>query len=120
MVTPRLPEVRYHPTVPSLLRRAVELYGERDFVLLPEQRLSFAEAERQSRALARRLLAHGAGKGTRIGIVLPTGVDWVVAWLAAARVGALAMLFPATYRPEELRRSLRMGDVALLFAPQNL
>ena len=116
----RLPEVPYRPTVPVLLRRAVELYDDSDFVVLPDERLSFAEAERRSRAMAVRLLAYGAGKGTRIGIVLPSGVDWVVAWLAAARIGALAMLFPATYRPEELRRSLVIGDVALLFAPQEL
>jgi acyl-CoA synthetase (AMP-forming)/AMP-acid ligase II len=96
------------------------LYGEKDFVVLADERLSFAQAERRSHALALRLLAHGVGKGTRIGIVLPTGIEWVVAWLAAARVGALAMLFPATYRPEELRRGLLMGDVAILFASPDL
>jgi acyl-CoA synthetase (AMP-forming)/AMP-acid ligase II len=119
-VNARLPEVPYRPTVPALLHRAVELYGDDDFVVLPDERLTFADAERRSGALALRLLAAGAGKGTRVGIVLPTGVDWVVAWLAAARVGALAMLFPATYRPEELRRSLVIGDVAILFAPHEL
>jgi len=106
--------------VPSLLERAAEQYGENDFVVLLDERLSFADADRRSGALALRLLAHGVGKGTRVGIVLPTGVDWVVAWLAAARVGALSMLFPATYRPEELRRAMVIGDVAILFAPQEL
>jgi acyl-CoA synthetase (AMP-forming)/AMP-acid ligase II len=117
-VDPRLPDIPYVPTVPVLLRRAVERYGVNDFVVLKDQRLSFRDAEVRSGQLARALLDAGAGKATRIGIILPTGVDWVIAWLAAARIGALAMLLPATYRPAELRRALVIGDVAILFAPR--
>jgi acyl-CoA synthetase (AMP-forming)/AMP-acid ligase II len=117
---PPFPDIPFSPTLPVLLRRATERYGDDEFVVVDEQRLTFAEAERASAALARRLLASGAGKGTRIGIILPTGTDWVVAWLAAARIGAFPMLFPATYRPPELRRALRIGDVALLVAGRTL
>ncbi len=106
--------------MPSLLRRAVELYGDDDYVVVPDDRISFRQAEEQSRVLATRLLAWGAGKGTRIGIFLPTGIDWVLTWLAAARIGSLAMLFPATYRPSELRRAMIIGDVDLLVAPSGM
>ncbi len=119
-VDTRLPEVPYRPTVPALLRHAIDAHGESDYVVLPEERLTFGAAARRSGALARRLLDAGAGKGTRIGIFLPTGIDWVIVWLAAARIGALSMLFPATYRPAELRRALAIGDVAILFAPRSL
>jgi acyl-CoA synthetase (AMP-forming)/AMP-acid ligase II len=116
----RLPELPFRPTLPDLLHRAVERYGDGDFVVLRDRRLSFSEAERLSARLARRLLAAGVGKGTRVGVILPTGVDWVVTWLAAARIGAMPLLFPATYRPAELRRALRIGDAALLFAAPTL
>ena len=53
--------------------------------------LTYAEAERRSRVLARGLLAAGAGRGSRIGLLFPTGVDFVLAWLAAARIGAIAV-----------------------------
>lgn len=119
-VDSRLPEVPYRPTVPALLQRAVDQYGDNDFVVMTDQRLTFRQAERRSGVLARRLLASGAGKGTRVGIILPTGIDWVVAWLAAARVGGISMLLPATYRPAELRRAIAIGDIAMLFAPQRL
>ena len=116
----RLPEVPYRPTLPDLLHRAVDLYGDRDFLVLPEGRLSFREAEAVSRALAKRLLAEGIGKGSRIGISLPNSINWVVAWLAAARVGAMSMLLPSTYRPAELRRALRIGDVSLLIGTRSM
>jgi acyl-CoA synthetase (AMP-forming)/AMP-acid ligase II len=116
----RLPEVPYRPTVPALLARAVTLYGDNDFVVTADRRIGFRDAELESRRVAKLLLVSGAGKGTRIGIVLPTGIEWVVVWLAAARIGALSMLLPATYRPAELRRALAIGDVAHLFAPRTL
>ncbi|HUZ08721.1 MAG TPA: class I adenylate-forming enzyme family protein [Acidimicrobiales bacterium] len=115
-----LPDIPFRPTLPELLHRAAERFGDDDFVVLWERRISFAGAERASAALAKQLLAAGVGKGTRIGIVLPTGIDWVVAWLASARIGAMPMLFPATYRPAELRRALRISDAALLFAGRTL
>jgi len=119
-MNPGLPDIAFRPTLPELLHRAADRFGEDDFVVLRERRMSFAAAERASATLAKRLLAAGVGKGTRIGIVLPTGVDWVVAWLASTRIGAMPMLFPATYRPEELRRALRIGDAALLFAGRTM
>jgi acyl-CoA synthetase (AMP-forming)/AMP-acid ligase II len=115
-----LPDIPFHPTLPKLLHRAVEKFGPSDFVVLSDHRISFAGAEQASARMAKRLLAAGVGKGTRVGILLPTGVDWVVTWLAAGRIGAMPMLFPATYRPAELRRALRIGDVELLIAPRTL
>ncbi|MGE0880646.1 MAG: class I adenylate-forming enzyme family protein [Acidimicrobiia bacterium] len=115
-----MPELGFRPTLPVLLRRAVELYGDGDYVVMRDRRISFRQAERATAALARKLLAAGVGKGTRIGIILPTGIDWMVAWLAAARIGAMPMAFPATYRPAELQRALRISDVAVLFAQRTL
>ena len=116
----RLPQLPYRPTVPDLLHRAVASFGDNDYVVLPDRRISFREAEGRSRQLAKRLLGHGAGKGTRVGIALPTGIEWVVAWLALARIGALSMLLPATYRPAELRRGLVIGDAAIVVAQGTL
>lgn len=116
----RAPELDFTPTIPELLRRAADRHGNADYVVTPDRRCSFREAEATTRAVARQLLAAGAGKGTRVGIVFPSGVDWMVAWLATARIGALPMLFSSTYRPPELRRGLRHGDVALLLAPRTV
>ena len=116
----RLPPITFRPTLPELLHRAVEHFGDNDYVVMIDRRITFAGAERESATLAKRLLAEGVGKGTRIGIILPTGIDWLVAWLAAARIGALPMLFPSTYRPAELRRALKLSDAALLVAPTTM
>jgi acyl-CoA synthetase (AMP-forming)/AMP-acid ligase II len=119
-VRPPFPDIAFRPTLPVLLHQAVDQYGDDDFVVMADRRISFAQADAASASMARELLAAGVGKGTRIGIILPTGIDWAVAWLAAARIGAMPMLFPATYRPRELQRALRISDASVLFAGPTL
>jgi acyl-CoA synthetase (AMP-forming)/AMP-acid ligase II len=97
-----------------VLRRAVELFGDDDYVVLPDRRISFADAEAASRRLAKVLLRAGVGKGSRVGIHLPSGPEWVVAFLAITRIGAIAMPFSTIYRPAELRTAMRVGDACML------
>lgn len=111
------PELDYLPTMASVVRRAAELFGDRPCIITDEETTTFVDLERQSRHLAKRLLAAGVGKGTRVGMHIPAGNDWVVAFAAAARIGALAMPFSTLYAPVELGRALCIGDIHLLIAP---
>jgi acyl-CoA synthetase (AMP-forming)/AMP-acid ligase II len=107
-----------HPsTIPQLLRGAALAFGDNEYVVTGDRSLTFAEAERESRLLAKRLLRHGVGKGTVIGILFPQGPDFVVALLAVTRIGAVAVPLSTFQRGPELRRALRHVDVDSLIAP---
>jgi acyl-CoA synthetase (AMP-forming)/AMP-acid ligase II len=54
------------------------------------------------------------GKGTRVGLYFTYGQEWVIAWLAASRIGALVMPLATTYRPLEIGKVLRIGDIDTL------
>jgi acyl-CoA synthetase (AMP-forming)/AMP-acid ligase II len=97
-------------TVPELLA-AREKDGKNDFLIGRELRLSFGEADAQSAALSGRLLASGIGKGTRVGLLFPNDSAWVVAWLAVARVGALAVPLSTFSPAPELATAIRHADV---------
>ncbi len=114
------PSVPFPPTIPDVLREAVASWGDRDFVVTPDRRMTYADAELASRRLAKQMLAAGIGKGTRVGLCFPYGQDWVVAWLAASRVGALVMPLATTYRPAEIRTVLRIGDVDTLLTARSV
>src|SRR4029453_2972505 len=107
----------YEPTIPAVVRRAATAFGDNDFIVMPDRRMTYAEAEVASRRVGKQLLAAGVGKGTRIGFMFPYGTDWVVAWLAIARIGAIGMPFSTSYKPAELRKALRFGDVDTLLVP---
>jgi acyl-CoA synthetase (AMP-forming)/AMP-acid ligase II len=111
----------FPPTIPEVLRHAVEHWGDRDFIVTPDRRMTYADADAASGRVARGMLAAGLGKGSRVGLFFTYGQDWVVAWLAASRIGALVMPLATTYRPAEIRAVLRIGDIdTLLTAPSVL
>jgi acyl-CoA synthetase (AMP-forming)/AMP-acid ligase II len=116
----QLPELDHLPTMPVVARRAAELYGDSDFIVTPERRMSFSALERASRGVAGRLLATGVGKGTRVGAMYGYGPEWLVAFVAITRIGAVYMPFSTAYKPAELRRALRLGDVERLLIPPEL
>jgi acyl-CoA synthetase (AMP-forming)/AMP-acid ligase II len=101
-------------TIPALLRARVADHGTSALLVCDGDVLTYADAERRSAALARGLLAAGAGKGTHVGLLHPNGSEFAVAWLAAARVGAVAVPLSTFSTGAELRGLLRNGDVTLL------
>ncbi len=103
-------------TLPALLRARVAERSDAVLLACDDDVLGYAAAEERSAALARGLLAAGAGKGTHVGILHPNGSACVIAWLAAARIGAVAVPLSTFSTPAELRLLLRNADVALLLA----
>ena len=81
-----------------------------------DDRLSYAEADRHSAELARGLIALGAGKGTHVGVLHPNGPDWIIAMLAAARIGAVVVPFSTFATTPELTAQLAHADVEILLA----
>jgi acyl-CoA synthetase (AMP-forming)/AMP-acid ligase II len=78
--------------------------------------LTYAEAERRSAELACALLATGTGAGTRVALLYPNSPEFVVAWLAAARIGAVSVPLSTFSTSAELVGLLRGADVSQLLA----
>jgi acyl-CoA synthetase (AMP-forming)/AMP-acid ligase II len=103
-------------TVPALLRARVDDRPDDVLLVCDDARLTYAEADRRSAELARALLAADASAGTRVAILHPNGPDFVVAWLAAARIGAVSVPLSTFSTSAELVGLLRGADVAILLA----
>ena len=110
------PQLHYEPTVPALLHHSVERWPDHELVVTETERLTYRDAEQASAILAKRLLAAGVGKGTRVATHFPYGTEWVVTWLAIEQIGALHMPFSTAYKPAEMRTALKLGDVHLMLA----
>ena len=106
-------------SIPELLRiRRAEPDGE--FLVTDSERLTFAEVDTASLELADALLASGVGKGIRVGILFPNCGQWLISWLAAARIGALTVPV-STFAPGgELRRLLRHTDVQVVLMGRSI
>jgi acyl-CoA synthetase (AMP-forming)/AMP-acid ligase II len=104
----------FTPTAGELVRWSADRWGDAPFVVLGDERLTYAEADARSAALGKGLLVSGVGKSTPVALLAPNGPAWVVGWLAAARVGAVVALLNTYGKARELGRALRHADVAHL------
>lgn len=113
--------IDFPPTLPALWARCRARAGGRDLAITDTGRhVSYADAERASRALAGELLAAGVGKGTRVGILLPQAPEWVITYLAIGRIGAVAVTVSTFSKPYELARIIAHSDAALLITAPRL
>ena len=102
-------------TIGALLRRAAQEHGDRLFLIDEEERSTFAEVDQAVDRLAAGLLAIGIGPGDHVGIWLPNGADWVRAFCACARIGAVVVPVNTRYKADEARDIIERSDAKALF-----
>src|SRR5439155_10019535 len=72
-------------TFPALLRRNRDLYGAKSALVTEDRAITHSELDGESRMVAARFVAGGAGKSARIGVLLPNGIEFAVVAAAAWR-----------------------------------
>jgi acyl-CoA synthetase (AMP-forming)/AMP-acid ligase II len=115
----------YDAVLPAMLAAVVADHGSGDFVVSTlgdgsVERISYAEAEIRSADMAARLVAAGITKGVRVGILAPNGPEFVTAFLAATRIGAVAVPINTFFQPAELHWVLRDADIHTLLSVETL
>jgi acyl-CoA synthetase (AMP-forming)/AMP-acid ligase II len=116
----------YVGTIPAMLEALVAGHGANDLIVATTvdgsiERITYAEADERSADVARTLLALGVVKGTRVGVLAPNGPDFFVAFLAATRIGAVAVPINTFFQASELGWLLRHADIhTLLVVPSIL
>ena len=104
-------------TIPELLARSCREFATATYLVTKDDRLTYLEAVARSATAARWLLNAGVGKGSRVGLFFPNGIEWVIWWLAASRIGAVVVPLSTMYTPAEIAKVLRLADIAILIGP---
>lgn len=118
-------ELPYAATLPAMWASISRAHAGRDFIVSSVgdgtiERVTYGEANERSALLARRLLAGGVSKGTRVGILAPNGPDFVVAFLAVTRIGGVAVPINTFFQPPEIGWILRDADLHTVLAVPTL
>jgi len=101
-------------TIGDLLLRAAERGRDRDAVVFPGVRRTYAELAEGSWRVARGLHALGVGRGEHVGILMPNCVEFVEALFGTALLGAVVCPVNARYRSAELAYVVENADHAVL------
>jgi acyl-coenzyme A synthetase/AMP-(fatty) acid ligase len=116
----------YYATIPKALEALVAGHGGNDLIVAMAQdgatveRITYAEADARSAELACLLLARGVVKGSRVGVLAPNGPDFVVAFLAATRIGAVAVPVNTFFQASEVGWLLRHADIHTLLTVESV
>jgi fatty-acyl-CoA synthase len=111
------------PAVPSshlatLFQERVQAHPDRELVVHGDVRLSYAEVDRQAAGLAASLEGLGVGAGDRLAVDLPNWAEWVVAFLAGARLGATVVPLDPGLSFHELKYQLRHSEAKAVITPE--
>ncbi|MCP4424491.1 MAG: AMP-binding protein [Chloroflexi bacterium] len=99
-------ELYHQMTIGELLATQAEKYGERSFLRLENNSITYAKAERQASALAAGLQQLGLQSGDRLVVILPNIPAFVVTLFAAAKAGLIFV--PINTRRHETEVAARL------------
>ncbi|MGO4443167.1 class I adenylate-forming enzyme family protein [Mycobacterium sp. 2YAF39] len=105
-------------TIDALVRLRAAGDADKLMVIDPDARLTYAELDATSRDLATAFIATGVGKGTRVGLIMPNGAQWVQIAVALTRIGAVLVPLSTLLQPPELAAALRAASVQCLITVQ--
>lgn len=116
-----LESVRVHATsLGDLLMTAADARPDHVAVILPRERSTYAEIRDAALRTALSLQGLGVRPGDHVGLLLPTGMDFVVTMFATALLGAVTVPINARYMPPELAYVVENADLKVLLTTDKI
>ena len=103
----------------SLRALYAETQSDKPFIVYDDDRLTFADAYRDAARVAHVLVhQYGVTKGDRVAISMRNYPEWILAFMAATSVGAIAVAMNSMWPPDEMAYGLDDSGAKVLFADQ--
>ena len=75
---------------------------------------TWEDIDRLSQIAADDLAKRGVGKGAHVGICSPNSINWIIAFFAVQKLGAIAILVNHGLKPDEIASLAEIGDITHL------
>lgn len=100
-----------HMSFKALLKKRVN--DGKAFVFAGRE-YTWADVDRLSQIVADDLAKLGVGKGSHVGICSPNSINWIIAFFAVQKLGAIAILVNHGLQPDEVAALAEIGDITHL------
>lgn len=105
-------------TLGDLLDKAADVYPEREAFVDTRTRLTFGQARERVDRLAVGLLNLGVGPLDRVMVQLPNWNEFVLAYFALQKIGAIPVLLLERYKQHEIHHLIRLTGATGWVVPQ--
>ena len=90
-------------TIGKLLEEKAKEYPNKEAIIFKDRRITYRELNEQAERLANFLMKKGIGRGDKVAIWLPNLPEWVVAWFAVPKIGAVVVPTDPWYKSGEIK-----------------
>jgi fatty-acyl-CoA synthase len=101
-------------TLGEMLDEAAARHPDREAVVFKGERVTYRELKARADGFARGLLGLGLGPGDHVVLWMPNRVEWNVANLGIAKIGAVTVTCNSRYKALEVEYVLRHSDAGAL------
>lgn len=95
--------------------RSTAVYGERDYLVFGEERITYAEAHRIVASVANWILTHKFHKGERVAIAMRNYPEWMLVYWACASLGVPVVGMNAWWTAEEMAYAFNDSEPRVAF-----
>lgn len=89
-------------------------YGKREYLVLGNERVTYAEAHRRATVVANMLVKeYGCKKGDHVAIIMRNRPDWVIVFWATQLIGCVAVAVNAWLKADAVAHCLKVADVVV-------
>ena len=108
------------PAIGRLLISALRIHSDRAALVFGDEVVSYADLDRRSRCIAGGLHSLGARRGDRVALLLPNGIEYVVADLAIARTGLVKVPLNDLLSASDVAYGLEDSGASILVVHEDL
>ena len=95
-------------------------YGEKPLLIIRDEVLTYADADRLSNRVANRLIEHGVGKGDVVATFMYNSIAQALIWFGCAKMGAVYAPLNVSLARDDLAYSLNDTEAMLLILDEEL
>ncbi|MCK5060590.1 AMP-binding protein, partial [Candidatus Bipolaricaulota bacterium] len=102
-------------TLSEVLSETTAAFPDRNVIADGAQRITYRNLDERVNHVARGLIELGVAKGDKVGLWMPNMPEWVIAYFAIARIGAVVVPVNTRYKPHEVSYILQNSEATTLF-----
>jgi len=102
-------------TLSQVLSQSAASFPNRPVIANDGKRITYKDLNARVDHVARGLIELGVAKGDKVGLWMPNVPEWIVAYFAVARIGAVVVPMNTRYKSHEVQYILENSEATTLF-----